>query len=270
MKKNDVIAIIIIILFIILAAVSFGIWKLVAMAKNHMSVTEYQWQGALIKYLKKAQHTPNLTSQSASPRALINSSSIPNALLYALLFKPPRCQRERSISPCQVLLIKLLSSVSTILHQKEARSVSRYQQYPYARFNSDTNQLDAIDKTSPEYHERVRKVVKVLEELYLEVFEGYQTRKNDIILQLEHEDQLRWNRFILSPAMYMLIDKTKIRGLEAFEEIEKSVFRYPSFLCTEAWGQQRYLATIKELIETGQRELARLEGSDSFIHLRTI
>ncbi|KAH7227696.1 hypothetical protein BKA60DRAFT_628910 [Fusarium oxysporum] len=37
MKKNDVIAIIIIILFIILAAVSFGIWKLVSMAKNHMS-----------------------------------------------------------------------------------------------------------------------------------------------------------------------------------------------------------------------------------------
>jgi flagellar basal body-associated protein FliL len=39
MKKNDVIAIIIIILFIILAAVSFGIWKLVSMAKNHMSAT---------------------------------------------------------------------------------------------------------------------------------------------------------------------------------------------------------------------------------------
>ncbi|CAM1502294.1 Fc.00g042780.m01.CDS01 [Cosmosporella sp. VM-42] len=39
MKKNDVIAIIIIILFILLAAVSFGIWKLVAVAKGHMSVT---------------------------------------------------------------------------------------------------------------------------------------------------------------------------------------------------------------------------------------
>lgn len=39
MKKNDVIAIIIIILFIILAGVSFGIWKLVSMAKNHMSAT---------------------------------------------------------------------------------------------------------------------------------------------------------------------------------------------------------------------------------------
>lgn len=39
MKRNDVIAIIIIILFIILAAVSFGIWKLVNMAKNHMSAT---------------------------------------------------------------------------------------------------------------------------------------------------------------------------------------------------------------------------------------
>ncbi|KAK7408920.1 hypothetical protein QQX98_008924 [Neonectria punicea] len=39
MKKNDVIAIIIIILFILLAAVSFGIWKLVSVAKKSMSVT---------------------------------------------------------------------------------------------------------------------------------------------------------------------------------------------------------------------------------------
>lgn len=39
MKKNDVIAIIIIILFILLAGVSFGIWKLVSVAKGHMSVT---------------------------------------------------------------------------------------------------------------------------------------------------------------------------------------------------------------------------------------
>ncbi|KAF7553831.1 hypothetical protein G7Z17_g3347 [Cylindrodendrum hubeiense] len=39
MKKNDVIAIIIIILFILLAGVSFGIWKLVSVAKKSMSVT---------------------------------------------------------------------------------------------------------------------------------------------------------------------------------------------------------------------------------------
>ncbi|KAH8729567.1 hypothetical protein BGZ61DRAFT_529754 [Ilyonectria robusta] len=39
MKKNDVIAVIIIILFVLLAAVSFGIWKLVSVAKKSMSVT---------------------------------------------------------------------------------------------------------------------------------------------------------------------------------------------------------------------------------------
>ncbi|KAF4972329.1 hypothetical protein FZEAL_9617 [Fusarium zealandicum] len=37
MKRNDVIAIIIIILFVLLAGVSFGIWKLVSMAKNHQA-----------------------------------------------------------------------------------------------------------------------------------------------------------------------------------------------------------------------------------------
>lgn len=41
MKKNDVIAIIIIILFILLAAVSFGIWKLVNVAKSSMTATSH-------------------------------------------------------------------------------------------------------------------------------------------------------------------------------------------------------------------------------------
>ncbi|KAH7175570.1 hypothetical protein EDB81DRAFT_939709 [Dactylonectria macrodidyma] len=39
MKKNDVIAVIIIILFVLLAGVSFGIWKLVSVVKKNMSVT---------------------------------------------------------------------------------------------------------------------------------------------------------------------------------------------------------------------------------------
>ncbi|KAI5464612.1 hypothetical protein BGZ63DRAFT_421618 [Mariannaea sp. PMI_226] len=39
MKKNDVIAVIIIILFLLLAGVSFGIWKLVTVAKNSMTAT---------------------------------------------------------------------------------------------------------------------------------------------------------------------------------------------------------------------------------------
>ena len=39
MKRNDVIAIIIIILFLVLALVSFGIYRLVHMARNQGTVT---------------------------------------------------------------------------------------------------------------------------------------------------------------------------------------------------------------------------------------
>ncbi|KAK5994994.1 hypothetical protein PT974_03384 [Cladobotryum mycophilum] len=39
MRRNNVIALIIIILFILLAAVSFGIWKLVHTVKKDLSVT---------------------------------------------------------------------------------------------------------------------------------------------------------------------------------------------------------------------------------------
>lgn len=38
-KKNEVIAIIIIVLFTVLALVSFGIWRLVNVARNSLSVT---------------------------------------------------------------------------------------------------------------------------------------------------------------------------------------------------------------------------------------
>ncbi|KAF9775636.1 hypothetical protein IL306_006235 [Fusarium sp. DS 682] len=159
-------------------------------------------------------------------------------------------------------------SIDDLNTSKEASNISRYQQYPYARFNPDKTQVDALDKTSPEYHERIRKVINVLEEFYLEVHEEYQNRKNDIILEIEHEDQLRWNRFILNPTKYMPLDRTKLQGLERFDDVEKPVFRNPSFLSRGIYDQQRDLAILKELIETGQRELARLEGSDSFIHLR--
>lgn len=39
MKKNDTIAVIIIVLFIVLALVSFGIWSLVHRVRRQMSIT---------------------------------------------------------------------------------------------------------------------------------------------------------------------------------------------------------------------------------------
>jgi thiol:disulfide interchange protein len=38
-QENDTIAIIIIVLFVLLALVAFGIWRLVHVARHHMSVT---------------------------------------------------------------------------------------------------------------------------------------------------------------------------------------------------------------------------------------
>ncbi|TLD16945.1 uncharacterized protein PgNI_01351 [Pyricularia grisea] len=45
-KQNDVIAIIIIILFIVLAGISFGIYKLVSMARSSVSVTSSSSTGS--------------------------------------------------------------------------------------------------------------------------------------------------------------------------------------------------------------------------------
>ncbi|TLS30016.1 hypothetical protein PpBr36_03333 [Pyricularia pennisetigena] len=45
-KQNDVIAIIIIILFIVLAGISFGIYKLVSMARSSVSTTSSSSTGS--------------------------------------------------------------------------------------------------------------------------------------------------------------------------------------------------------------------------------
>ena len=45
-KRNDAIAIIIIVLFIVLAGVAFGIWRLVHVARRSMSVTSESSSGS--------------------------------------------------------------------------------------------------------------------------------------------------------------------------------------------------------------------------------
>jgi len=46
MKENDVIAVIIIVLFIVLALIAFGIYRLVTMARRNMSITSSSGTGS--------------------------------------------------------------------------------------------------------------------------------------------------------------------------------------------------------------------------------
>ncbi|KAI0378998.1 hypothetical protein F5Y04DRAFT_283368 [Hypomontagnella monticulosa] len=52
-KENDVIAIIIIVLFIVLALIAFGIYRLVHMARTQGTISEESGSGSSVEVLKK-------------------------------------------------------------------------------------------------------------------------------------------------------------------------------------------------------------------------
>ncbi|KAF4447013.1 hypothetical protein F53441_9411 [Fusarium austroafricanum] len=276
MKKNDVIAIIIIILFIILAAVSFGIWKLVSMAKNHMS--DYPLS---MPVKRRSEYTykkaPNTLQLVLQPTALQTVSVTFTVFLLHLLIAfiadtlkttfDTMGKLDYSLAGLTEQASKLdITGPSTT---NDTSNVLRYQQYPYSRFDPDENKPDVFDKTSPEYRERATKVLNALEGSWIETYKDYQTRRADFVFKLESEDQKRWNRFILNPEQAdSSINGVKIEGFERVDFQDNSArISIPSEF-DPIERLQNELHAIEKLIETGRRELARLEGSDLFIHLR--
>ncbi|PNP82420.1 hypothetical protein FNYG_04129 [Fusarium nygamai] len=166
-------------------------------------------------------------------------------------------------------------SIDDLDTNKSTSSISRYQEFPYAHFYrfKNTRDPDGLKKTSPEYHERVRKALKALEEKYLEVYQGYQTWKDDLILEMEKDDQHSWNNFILDPRDRMEFGDGILEDLETFPAHSNEFYPFPSYKSQDTFSKKLFkkrmqLAEIKGLIETGRRELARLEDSDPLVQLR--
>ncbi|KAL4722261.1 hypothetical protein ACLX1H_010610 [Fusarium chlamydosporum] len=151
---------------------------------------------------------------------------------------------------------------------KNSTSVSRYQNYPFARFNSEENQPDPIDKNSSEYLERVTKVLDALEVSYQKTYTEYRISKADYIAQTEADDQRLWNHYIFNPAR----EKSPFEGIKVagFDRIDfgVDVARDNAFNIRHVDKLQRELFHIGRLLRIGRLEKARLEGSDSFVHLR--
>ncbi|GKU04163.1 hypothetical protein FLAG1_06666 [Fusarium langsethiae] len=150
---------------------------------------------------------------------------------------------------------------------EDSRSVARYQSYPFARFNHDEDQPDAIDKNSAEYSERLTKVLRALEESYEKTYTEYQTRKADYIAELEADEQRMWNRYILDPASKKSpIKGAKLTGFDCIRFHHKFVKESPDYSDLQELQSQVYY--IGRLLRIGRMEKARLDGSGSFVHLR--
>jgi hypothetical protein len=71
----------------------------------------------------------------------------------------------------------------------------------------------------------------------------------------------------------MEFDEAVLEDLETFLPFSNDFYPFPSYMGHNTFSDKLFkkrvqLAEIKGLIETGRRELARLEGSNAFIQLR--
>ncbi|WZH48847.1 hypothetical protein QYS62_010031 [Fusarium acuminatum] len=147
--------------------------------------------------------------------------------------------------------------------------ISRYQRHPYARFDPDESKRDPIDKSSPEYGRRVRKLLAALDYSHYKLNTKYQTLKAEFITSKEACEQQDWNVFILNPCEPR--DDIANLNITGFAPIN-----FHHCVASKTGLASRYdlhelkteLGLIENLIAAGQREYARLRGSDSFIRMR--
>ncbi|RBR16204.1 uncharacterized protein FIESC28_07036 [Fusarium coffeatum] len=152
--------------------------------------------------------------------------------------------------------------------EKKPSSTDRYQKYPFSRFNMDETQPDVLDKNSPQYRERVIKLLDALDETYQKKYTEYLTQRARYIAMVEADEERIWNRYILNPFdKTLMVSDLKLHDFKAidfedrFIKINNREFFYLRDLQLE-------LFYIGRLVRTGRLERARLEESDTFIQLR--
>ena len=152
--------------------------------------------------------------------------------------------------------------------EKKPSSIDRYQKYPFSRFNMDETQPDVLDKNSPQYRERVIKLLGALDETYQKKYTEYVTQRAKYIAMVEADEERIWNRYILNPFdKTLMVSDLKLHDFKAIDFEDRFIkTNNREFLYLR--DLQLELFYIGRLVRIGRLERARLEESDSFIQLR--
>lgn len=151
---------------------------------------------------------------------------------------------------------------------KKPSNIDRYQKYPFSRFNMDETQPDVLDKNSPQYLERVIKLLDALDETYQKKYTEYLTQRAKYIAMVEADEERIWNRYILNPFdKTLIVGDLKLHDFKAidFEDRFMKTNNHEFFYLRDL---QLELFYIGRMVRIGRLERARLEGSDSFVQLR--
>ena len=152
--------------------------------------------------------------------------------------------------------------------EKKPSSIDRYQKYPFSRFNMDETQPDVLDKNSPQYRERVIKLLDALDETYQKKYTEYLTHRAKYIAMMEADEERIWNRYILNPFnKTLMVSDLKLHDFKAID-FEDRFIKTNNREFFHLRDLQLELFYIGRLVRIGRLERARLEESDTFIQLR--
>ncbi|RSL62452.1 hypothetical protein CEP51_013469 [Fusarium floridanum] len=170
------------------------------------------------------------------------------------------------------------------LHEDE---LPDYDKFPYSTFfpedhkGKDKSKDPVLDKSSPEYRERVKKTLDALQDEYQKAYEQYKDANSKILAAKEERDQLLWNLAVLDV-------RNVAEHLESMDPIHEDVGKiqremrdqnkpYGRFteyykLSSNLFVAKRCLYRIEIALGAGLREFARLDGvdSDAFRQLRSV
>ncbi|KAM0439812.1 hypothetical protein ACHAPT_000909 [Fusarium lateritium] len=155
-----------------------------------------------------------------------------------------------------------------------------YDKFPYSTFFPEEGEAHSdplLNKSSPEYRQRVQETLNALQDEYQKAYEKYKECNRRILAEKEKLDQLLWNLAVLDIS-------NVCKDFDSMDSVHDEVKELQHKERDEAWEraaddtlhQQRrdakmLLYRIEIALETGLRELTRLDNgveSDAFRQLR--
>ncbi|KAM5346596.1 hypothetical protein ACJ41O_009601 [Fusarium nematophilum] len=162
-------------------------------------------------------------------------------------------------------------------HRHITDDLPNYEGFPYSRLTeaetaSNEDEPALVDKNSPQYRERLREILNGLQDAYQVVNAKYDAQKRGCLETRERLEQLEWNICYLNPKS----SATHVDSVEPIHHramVENSEARTRTIYELEKQQVLRYklkedLYEIEWRINTGLREMARLDNSESFLQLR--
>ncbi|KAF4972330.1 hypothetical protein FZEAL_9618 [Fusarium zealandicum] len=153
-------------------------------------------------------------------------------------------------------------------------SLPNYGRFPFDRYSRDGRHTDdpLLDKSSAEHRKRLEQILDGLREAHKTRLEQYEVCKQKRHQHQETLDELVWNMRFLRPDRFSDIfegvPNIHMDVMEHLREVRQEMWAKALSLERSMENFRRELFELGWYLKMGQREMARLDNSESFFQLR--